>query len=54
MEKENGASLALGFQALLLPENAESMEDLIKIAKTIGKGLCGYKPYSQHKFFRNT
>ena len=48
--KKTGASLAFGFQALLLPENASSMEDLIKLAKSIGLDYVVIKPYSQHKF----
>ena len=48
--KKTGANLALGFQSLLLPENADTMEDLVELAKDIGLDYVVIKPYSQHKF----
>lgn len=49
-KKKSSASVVFGFQALLLPENASTMEDLIKLAKSIGLDYVVIKPYSQHKF----
>ncbi len=40
----------IGFQTLLLPENAGSINDLCKLAKSIGADYVVIKPYSQHKF----
>ena len=48
--KRTGANVALGFQSLLLPENADTMEDLVLLAKEIGLDYVVIKPYSQHKF----
>ena len=48
--KRTGAKVALGFQSLLLPENADTMEDLVLLAKEIGLDYVVIKPYSQHKF----
>ena len=50
MEKRTGANVAFGFQTLLLPENASSMEELVKLGKSIGIDYVVIKPYSQHKF----
>ena len=44
MEKKNDVSVVFGFQALLLPENASTMEDLVKLAKSIGLDYVVIKP----------
>jgi len=49
-KKRTNNDLALGIQSLLLPENAETMESLVMIAKQIGLDYVVIKPYSQHKF----
>lgn len=49
-KKETNAKVALGFQALLLPENAAYMHDLAQLSKEIGMDYLVVKPYSQHKF----
>lgn len=42
-------STVIGVQAVLLPENAETMEDLVKCARESGLDYVVIKPYSQHK-----
>jgi GTP 3',8-cyclase len=48
INKETGANCTLGAQSVLIPENAESMEDLAETAKGIGLRYVVIKPYSQH------
>lgn len=46
--KEAGARCVIGVQAVLLPENADSMEALAETAKGNGLRYLVIKPYSQH------
>jgi cyclic pyranopterin phosphate synthase len=39
----------IGVQAVLLPDNANSMENLVKLARSTELDYCVIKPYSQHK-----
>lgn len=38
----------IGVQCVLLPENAHSIESLVRMAKQCGLDYCVIKPYSQH------
>ncbi len=46
--RAKGYSCALGMQTILLPENANEVADLAKLAKNIGMDYLVVKPYSQH------
>lgn len=48
VKKENGYSCTLGIQMLLLPENAESVEQLAETARDIGLDYLVIKPYTRH------
>ena len=48
LQKKTGTNCTLGAQAVLLRENAESMESLAETAKKIGLRYVVIKPYSQH------
>ncbi|MBI5100341.1 MAG: radical SAM protein [Nitrospirae bacterium] len=48
INEETGAGCTLGAQAVLLPENAETMEALAETVKGIGLRYVVIKPYSQH------
>lgn len=48
IQKEMGTRCTLGAQAVLIPENADSMESLVETAKDIGLRYVVIKPYSQH------
>ncbi|NJD56296.1 MAG: radical SAM protein [Nitrospirae bacterium] len=48
VRKETGAGCTLGAQAVLLPENADTIESLAETAKSIGLDYLVIKPYSQH------
>lgn len=47
-KKINKLSVDIGLQAVLLPENADEMVTLVKLAKRIGVDYVVIKPYSQH------
>lgn len=49
-KKANGLDCAIGLQALLLPDNAETMPALCRHAKDLGVDYVVIKPYSQHRF----
>ena len=50
-KQEQGLTCVLGAQALLLPENADSMEALVNMCRDeIGLDYVVIKPYSQHLF----
>ena len=46
----NRSNLVIGLQSVLLPDNADSMENLVLLAKEIGLDYVVVKPYSQHSF----
>lgn len=48
VRKENGYSCTLGIQMLLLPENAEGVEQLAETAQDIGLDYLVIKPYTHH------
>ena len=48
--KKHGLDCAIGLQALLLPDNSESILDLCRHGKELGVDYVVIKPYSQHKF----
>ena len=49
-KKENGIDCTIGLQTLLLPDNAETIEQLCIHARGLGVDYLVIKPYSQHKF----
>ncbi len=48
IKRETGSGCTLGAQAVLIPENADTMEMLAETAKSIGLRYVVIKPYSQH------
>lgn len=48
IKQELGSACTLGAQAVLIPENADTMEQLAETAKAIGLRYVVIKPYSQH------
>jgi len=50
-KRAHGLSLSIGVQTLLLPENIDEMEDLVRLCRDdMGVDYLVVKPYSQHKF----
>lgn len=47
--KVRGKGTVIGVQAVFIPENAGSVENLVKMARDTGLDYCVIKPYSQHK-----
>ncbi len=50
-KRDHGLSLSVGVQSLLLPENTDEMEELVRLCRDeMGVDYLVVKPYSQHKF----